>query len=50
MGLGIAKFQNDFNRKSFEGAFIRHDPRSDIAADVMRMQAMTRLILLDEWE
>jgi hypothetical protein len=50
MGIGIPKFQNDFNLKSFEGVFIKHDPRSDIVADVMRMQAMTRLILLDEWE
>ena len=49
MGIGIDKFVNDFNLKAFDGKFIKHDPRSDVVADVMRMQAMTRLILLNEW-
>jgi len=50
MGMGIPKFINDFELKSFKDNFVKHDPRSDIVADVLRMQAMTRLILLDEWE
>lgn len=50
MGTGIKDFKNDFELKSFKDKFIKHDPRSDIVADVLRMQAMTQLILNGEWE
>ena len=50
MGEGIPDFKNDFELKSFQGKFIKHDPRSDIVADVLRMQAMVRLLRAGEWE
>lgn len=50
MGIGIKDFKNDFELKSFQGKFIKHDPRSDIVADVLRMQAMTRLIIKNQWD
>ncbi len=46
MLLGSSDMNNKFIPKGLESEFIAHDPRHDIAMDVMRMQVLTRAILL----
>lgn len=44
MSFGM-KLQNDYMPSGFENQFIKHDPRHDIAMDVLRMQLLGQAIL-----
>lgn len=44
MSFGM-KVDNDFRPKEIENQFIKHDPKHDIAMDVMRMQLLAQAIL-----
>ena len=44
MSFGM-KVDNSFTPSGFENQFIKHDPRHDIAMDVMRMQLLAQAIL-----
>ena len=44
MSFGM-KLNNDFMPSEIENQFIKHDPRHDIAMDVMRMQLLAKAIL-----
>ena len=44
MSFGM-KLDNGFTPSGLENQFIKHDPRHDIAMDVMRMQLLAQAIL-----
>jgi hypothetical protein len=41
-----SNMNNKFIPEGLETEFVAHDPRHDIAMDVMRMQVLTRAIVL----
>lgn len=46
MLMGTTDVDNKFIPEGLESDFVAHDPRHDIAMDVMRMQVLTRAIIL----
>lgn len=44
MLVGATDIRNDFVPKSVADQFVKHDPRHDIAMDVIRIQYLTRIV------
>ncbi len=44
--LGSTDMDNRFVPAEYQDKFVHHDPRHDIVMDIMRMQTLTRVILL----